>query len=342
MSKIAVLLPREFMLEQAREIIEEEQFEIDILKVIETADSVYEARKAVEEGAGIIVARGGQASFIKKYTNIPLAEIVLTGQEMGRLIKRARGMIHKERPAIAVVGFENMFADMSYFEEIFDISLRTYFLNAIEETSDIIEAAIAEGADLIIGGDVANELAKVHNIPSLFFESTKDSIRSALRTARKMSYAAKLEKTHIAQFETVLDTSANGIIRINDQLEVTIVNKLVEELLSKRCNNAVGRKLSEVIPELEIEYVEAVLNGSRDTYTTSIKAADTTVMITMTPIQYENEIEGAILSFYRVTTQKNKNADKYREMYLHGYIARHHFADISPSGDKMKRMIEED
>lgn len=73
MSKIAVLLPRECMLEQARRVIREEHMDIDMLKVIKTADSVYEARNAVENGAGIIVARGVQASFIKTYLNVPLS-----------------------------------------------------------------------------------------------------------------------------------------------------------------------------------------------------------------------------------------------------------------------------
>ena len=62
MSKIAVLLPKEYMLEQARKVIQEKNADIDILKVIKTSDSVYEARKAMEQGAGIIVARGVRIS----------------------------------------------------------------------------------------------------------------------------------------------------------------------------------------------------------------------------------------------------------------------------------------
>ena len=36
MSKIAVLLPKEYMLEQARKVIQEKNADIDILKVIKT------------------------------------------------------------------------------------------------------------------------------------------------------------------------------------------------------------------------------------------------------------------------------------------------------------------
>ena len=127
MAKIAVLLPNESMLDQARNVIREENMEIPILKVIKTADSVYEARNAVENGAGIIVARGVQASYIRTYTDIPVAEIEISAQELGLLVKKAKQMLKKENPVIAVIGYRNMYGDMSYFDEIFDITLKTYF-----------------------------------------------------------------------------------------------------------------------------------------------------------------------------------------------------------------------
>ena len=55
MSKIAILLPKEYMLEQARNVIREDELDIDILKVIKTSDSVYEARQAVEQGAEVVL-----------------------------------------------------------------------------------------------------------------------------------------------------------------------------------------------------------------------------------------------------------------------------------------------
>ncbi len=77
MSKIAILLPKEYMLEQARNVIREDELDIDILKVIKTSDSVYEARQAIEQGAEVVLARGVQAAFIRQYTNIPVAELTL-------------------------------------------------------------------------------------------------------------------------------------------------------------------------------------------------------------------------------------------------------------------------
>lgn len=340
MAKIAVLLPREFMLEQAKKVIEEEQMDISILKVIKTADSVYEAREAVENGAGIIVARGVQASFIKAYTNVPLVEIALTGQEIGLLITKAKKMLKKECPQIAIIGYENMYHNMSYFDEIFQIKLKTYFIDKIEQAKEMVERAIVEGADCLIGGDTVVALGEEREIPVFFIDSTEDSIRNALQIAKKMSYTAEAEKSHAAQLEAVLDSSANGVIKINEKKEITIINKMVEELLKKKSNHIEGKSLDKAVPELDMEYVDAVLLGKRDTYTTSVHVNGVPVMITTSPIQYEDRIIGAILSCFRLTSRENVNTDQSRTMYLRGYAAKANFSDLNVASQKMKQAAE--
>ena len=56
----------------------------------------------MEQGAGIIVARGVQAAYIREYTNIPVAEIILTGQEIALMVVAAKKLIpEKKHPQIA-------------------------------------------------------------------------------------------------------------------------------------------------------------------------------------------------------------------------------------------------
>ncbi len=85
-----------------------------------------QARQAAARGSSILVARGLQAALIKRHTSIPVVEIVISAQEMALLIQRARQLILKERPTIAVAGNQNMFCDMSRFEDIFHINLPAF------------------------------------------------------------------------------------------------------------------------------------------------------------------------------------------------------------------------
>mgnify|MGYP000715444437 CR=1 FL=1 len=115
MSKIAVLLPKKSICwKQARKGDNRKKkcgYKIILKSNKKTSDSVYEARKAMEQGAGIIVARGVQAAYIREYTNIPVAEIILTGQEIALMVAAAKKLIpEKKHPQIALIGFESMFS----------------------------------------------------------------------------------------------------------------------------------------------------------------------------------------------------------------------------------------
>lgn len=341
MSKIAILLPKEYMLEQARNVIREDELDIDILKVIKTSDSVYEARQAVEQGAEVVLARGVQAAFIRQYTNIPVAELTLTGQEIGLMIASAKKKVpDKKCPQIALIGFKNMFSDTTYADELFDIRLKFYDITAIEQAAEKVNLAIQEGADVLLGGDTVNALAAQKGIPAQFIDSTEESIRSAIGVAKKMILTAEAEKNFTAQFETVLDNSYNGILEIDENKEIMIVNRAGEELFHKKASQLEGTALEKVIPELEQRYIDDVLSGKRDSFMTSVYVAGVPMMLTAAPIQYENKIRGAIISLYRNASVRKNDADELHSYYLKGYVAHAHFSDIRITGKEMEYCVE--
>lgn len=341
MSKIAILLPKEYMLEQARNVIREDELDIDILKVIKTSDSVYEARQAVEQGAEVVLARGVQAAFIRQYTNIPVAELTLTGQEIGLMIASAKKKVpDKKCPQIALIGFKNMFSDTTYADELFDIRLKFYDITAIEQAAEKVDLAIQEGADVLLGGDTVNALAAQKGIPAQFIDSTEESIRSAIGVAKKMILTAEAEKNFTAQFETVLDNSYNGILEIDENKEIMIVNRAGEELFHKKASQLEGTALEKVIPELEQRYIDDVLSGKRDSFMTSVYVASVPMMLTAAPIQYENKIRGAIISLYRNASVRKNDADELHSYYLKGYVAHAHFSDIRITGKEMEYCVE--
>lgn len=341
MSKIAILLPKEYMLEQARNVIREDELDIDILKVIKTSDSVYEARQAVEQGAEVVLARGVQAAFIRQYTNIPVAELTLTGQEIGLMIASAKKKVpDKKCPQIALIGFKNMFSDTTYADELYDIRLKFYDITAIEQAAEKVDLAIQEGADVLLGGDTVNALAAQKGIPAQFIDSTEESIRSAIGVAKKMILTAEAEKNFTAQFETVLDNSYNGILEIDENKEIMIVNRAGEELFHKKASQLEGTALGKVIPELEQRYIDDVLSGKRDSFMTSVYVAGVPMMLTAAPIQYENKIRGAIISLYRNASVRKNDADELHSYYLKGYVAYAHFSDIRITGKEMEYCVE--
>lgn len=339
MGKIALLVSRDEMLYQAHNILQERKYEIDTMRVIRTEDAVMEARNAISGGATIIIARGLQASLIKQYTNIPVVEIVITAQEMALLVTRAKQIIGKPRPVIAVVGFKNMFCDMSYFDTIYDIELRTYYARTGAELPEVTMEAVREQADLIIGGDTAVEIATREQIPSLFLSITEDSLKTAFSMAESMDYAMGVEKRSAAQMETLLDYSFSGVVKVDPAGIITDVNLLMEDILSRKREELIGKPLCQVFRDIEEEKLGNLLSDGKDTYSLFMQVNHTAVFAILAPVQFDGRVDGAIMSCHKVKKRQEKPRISSGDKGKKALVALGNFQDILQKSKSMKDCI---
>ncbi|MCD8220810.1 MAG: PrpR N-terminal domain-containing protein [Clostridiales bacterium] len=301
MGKIALLVPREDMLYQAHNILQEKKIPIIQMRVTTTENTVMEARRMIADGATILIARGLQASLVKQYTDIPVIEIVLTAQEMALLVTRARQIVKKPRPVIAVVGFQNMFCDMSYFDELYNIELRTYFGTQNTDLRAEAQRAVADGVDLIIGGDVAVQTASRAGIASLFLSSTEDSLRQAFLIAENMDFAMGAEKTE-AQFETLLDYTFGGVVQLDAGGRVTAVNSVMEDILGQAEYTLNGSRIQDVIPQITSEAMEKVLKEGQE-YSLFLEWNQNPFFAVLAPVIYDAKVDGVILTCNKIKKQ---------------------------------------
>lgn len=340
MKNIAFIVPRDEMLLQAEEVIKEEDLDVHTLKVVKTADVVNEARKVIADGVDLIVARGLQASLIKRYTNVPVVEICLTSQEIGRLIVKARKILQISQPRIGIIGFPNMFCDMTYFNEIFDIELHQYLIEASDQTQEAVNRALEDKVELLIGGDITVVTANIAGIPALFLESTKDSIRQAAKIAKNMNYAREIEKKHNAHMEALLGYSFSGILKLNQSGVIIVANHVMQEILARRTDDIIGRHISDVFEEVDFDSIESVLNAQKESYSTFLRINNVALIIMAVPIKVDAEIEGVIISCHKVQKLEQMESKTLREMYLHGYVAQSNFTQILRKSKEMKEIIE--
>lgn len=328
MGKIALLVSRAEVLHQAHNILQEKKYAIDEMRVIQTKDSVMEARKAIADGVDIIIARGLQASLIKQYTDIPVVEIIITAQEMALLVTRAKQIVKKEVPVIAVVGFENMFCNMSYFNDIYGIDLRTYYANGSAELKAAAETAIADGVDLVIGGDTAVSVASEYKMASLFLSTTEDSLRNAFSVAESMNYAMGVEKRNNAQMETLLDYSFSGVVKMDQNGTITVINRSMEDVMECDGKTLVGKPITEVFPDIDGGKLEEVLHHRIESYTVFMQYGKTSLYAILVPIKVENRIDGAILSCHKMQKKTPVAQEILKQRYQQGLIARGRFSNI--------------
>lgn len=327
MAKIAFLVPREDMLEQAKRVVKHGDTDVE-MKVVTSQNVLEEANLSVLNGVDVLIARGNHAAIISKNITIPLVEIVLSGQEIAKLIYEAKSLLQKKEPVIGIIGFKNMFSDIKPFNEILDVTIKEYLVNSTEALELAVDKAVEDKVDLIIGGDIANRLAEKFGIPTLFLESGEESIREAYRIAEKISYASDLEKKNTAEFKTILNYSFDAIIKLNNKGIVVVANYLAEKILKKPSKEIIGKHIIETFNLLDETLIESVLKDGKGIYSTFLQKGNLALVANIAPIEVDNKIEGVILSFQEFKKIEELEAEIRKERYSKGYIAKSTFEQI--------------
>lgn len=104
------------------------------------------------------------------------------------------------------------------------------------------------------------------------YEATDESIRAALTAAADLARVAESEKLNTAQFETVLDTSFNGIIKLNTAGNIIVINKMIENLIGKDEEEVVGLPVEEILLNVDRSRIESILEGKSESYVSGLFA----------------------------------------------------------------------
>ena len=328
------------MADVARPIIREHGIDVQYDKVVETANAVSEARRAIDAGAEIIVSRGYQASLIKQNTNIPVVEFRIHAQEIGLLLKKAKKMLDKPRPHIAIVASIGMMCDMSEMSEMFDVDLDTISFKSMKELPAIIRDLLNRGIDLIIGGAMACEIALNYGCMALLFKTSVESVLEVLREIDRISYAIENDQQNRVLMQTLMDAAGNGLIRMNRDAKIIHINKTIEELFDCKQDDVMGEPVEGLLKDVETTTIRKVIEGKIDNFSVSTVIKDEAWIIYMAPIIYDEHIRGVILTLQKVAGSMRKADSRYwKEGYLGGYIAERQFSDFKTENQEMKSLI---
>ena len=221
---------------------------VDAVVRRESSDSIVAAaRQEQEKGAVVAVARGNQANRLLRECDIPLIEIVMSGQNLAMLFSQARTLSGKEMPRIALVGFQNMFGDVDTLAQVLGLEVQTFFAQNSHDLIAAVNQARAWNADVVIGGEIAMEQAAKLGMTHLFLQSTKDSIETAVKLAKRIVYAIDLEKRRSAEITSLLDYSFDGVMRLDSTGRVLTANYLSERIFRMEAKQLQGKHIAELM-----------------------------------------------------------------------------------------------
>lgn len=344
MARFGFLLPRAEMVEQAGRIAGELEMDVVLNRWIRTDEALTAAGECAARGADIIVARGRQASVLRESTSLPIVEIQLTGQELALLLKRVKILLQEEdHPKVGLVTVPNLIGNIDHFGDIFDLELHTYFWSRPSEIEEQVGKAIADGMQVILGGDLV--LAHCEGLEigpkTLFFDSTEDSIRTSLRHAKNVGFASDLERRNTAHLQVLLDYSFNGILELSTRGTILQVNDVACKILEMSREQLVERPLVSLMPPEDHALWDDALAHRQELYYTALNLCGVRVVANAAPVGSWDIADGIILSFHEIDKIKNQGSQamKERNRFLH-YLAKGRFEKLLYESRVMKKTIQ--
>lgn len=326
MKGVAIITPIASMAEVARRVVEENDYtnveivggDFNLWKGVEAG------RRAIDAGARILVSRGGTYELLKSELDIPVVEIKVTAFDLIAAFKAA-----KEGGAtglIGVIGYKNVIAGADIVADVMGLKAACFEMTEHCDISAEVEALIRKGIRAFVGdGNVQDAVAR-HHCKTILITSGPQALQLAIQQATGILQAAKREKEKAQQFSTIIDFVHDGIIAIDKAGRVTVFNHASEEITGHRKQDALGKPITEIIPETRL--LRVLETEQREIGDIQRLNDSTVIAANRVPVVVDGEVLGAVAT-YQDITEVQKLEQKIRiRLAEKGFVAQYNFDQI--------------
>jgi PAS domain S-box len=333
LSKIALIAPFPNLAELALKVCEGLNENIDV-RIGDMEKGVNEAKAAIDNGAQIVISRGGTAIAIRQRLNIPVVEVVVSGYDLMRAINYAKRFSSK----IGVVGFKNIVYGVSTLKELMDIDITELVVNSNEDMEKVMADIDDKGIEMIVGDAIAVRVASAHGLLTALVNSGKESIAQAIKEAHQALEILENERARTEEIKTIISYVRDGIVALDESGRVKLINQRAEKILRVSAADVVGHKAAEKIPGL---LMDKVIKNGLPVLEEVNHTSSGIIVQNIVPLINQGKVIGAVSTFQEASKLQKAEEKVRRELYLKGNKAYYTFNNIDTKNEKMMRLIDQ-
>ncbi len=329
---IAFIAPYESMRVIAQSIIEAKGYPASACTGNMEA-GVRETRKALRDGAKIIISRGGTARAIREKLSIDVIEV-------GASVYSVLDYIHEQtRPKtrIAIVGYRPFLGLVQPVCDILKRASAFFELGAAHTHRQIFDQVEAWGPDVIIGDAVAERMAQGRSLPFHLIESTVETLTDAFERGMLVLNNLKHHFSNAEKLSAVLNCTQEGAMLINASGGIEEINRRGCELLRATREAMIGSSFRHVFASRE-------LDGAIQAKTT-LKNAIVTVngapfALNLAITAPNAEANAAVILFQKIEYLQATESSIRMKLLDKGFYAKYTFSDLVFQSEAMRRTLE--
>lgn len=329
--KIAMIIPED-LIESANKAAA--KFEESITIFNGTMNEGITIAKDLEtQGYDCIIARGGTKILLSNIgLKIPTISVPITNVDIFEAISEAE----KIDDDVTIMAFNNMMPASDSYTKISGKSLRIIQVSDENEVKEKLRELADDNKKVVVGGGIINNFAKLYNITPIVIKSGEEAFTSAIKEAIGIAQATRNEKEAKERIRAIIENTKDGIVCINHEGIINIVNKSAEEMLKIKYNDILFKKAKDVLPELELE--ETIESGLEETgIIKSIRG--TKFIISKIPIKINEETVDVVAILMDID-EIHKLEEKIRQdIASSGHFTRYNFKDVLGVSSKIKEVV---
>jgi PAS domain S-box-containing protein len=335
MKEIVVLSPFISMSEVTRRVIAENGYtNVDLLEA-SPGNVLQRTQQAIDGGARVIVTRGGFYELIRSEFDIPAVELKVTAFDLIDAFSQIKS--RDGAGPVGVVGFRNVIYGAEIIAKVMNLQTVCY---EITKNSDIVaevERLLGQGIRTFVGDNNVRMTVLDPNCQVFLVHSGNQAMQIAIQQAKDILHASRLQKEKAQQFATIIDFVHDGIIAIDNQGTITVFNPASEKITGFSRQEAIGKRITEIIPETRLlSVLERVQSSIGDIQTLDNQ---TVVATSRIPVVVDGEVRGAVATYQDITDVQRLEQKIRIKLAEKGFVAQYDFSDIIHKSEVMAECI---
>ena len=280
----------------------------------------------------IVIARGLAYSVLKQERrNFHLIEVPISGIDILKAVRTAaccHGAAH-----VALFLGRTINVDLELLEDLCHVKISRYAVDNDDEVLEAFDRLQAENAcDTVVGGYTACRIAEARGYRAVPFTIGEEAARNAVNEALSAIAASLLEKQRSELLNRIIEMTEEGILALDSQGKILMVNGPCIQMLRLRKKNVVGASAAGLVPEALLAVQE---DGS------VIKLGGRDILIRRDPMIVDGEPEGTVLMLQYVENLQKAEIAVRQKLNQKGLVAKYAFRDIIGRSAPIQRAVEQ-
>lgn len=337
MLKVLMILPYPELKKQVEDIYEKNGkpsgLNVDIRsKKAEELDQIPDLGKY-----DVLIGRGHSARILKQMNSAcSVIDIPVTGYDVLRAIEEARNQFQSRKIALFLSDEHNH--DQQVLSSVSGIRVDTFVVQDIGDMESTMRYIKERGYDTVVGGYSARVSAEQIGLPAVMIKTGEEAVIQAFHEAQNMVASIEKERERAKLYQTITQSSKEGILYIDESGNVDMINKRGLQILSSPLNTVRGNPLSQAYPHLDVLY-RKTLDWKIPILNEILEIDSKKVTFDFVPVLVKQRVAGVVITFQTVSKIQQMETQIRKRLSEKGLVAKYTFNDIIRKSDIMEETI---